>query len=143
MHGGAKIAIIVERTDLHCHEWRAFGDAPQRCAAIAAKRPISFARQPEDRIDMAILRRAVRERRKIAIVYIDANRVESERIVWPIFIAYMEDVRMAVTWCKMRQGFRSFCTDRIKTLRPLDERYTEPHKSLVERWKASTRVPNP
>lgn len=99
-------------------------------------KPISFAPIAKETFDGACLRQAVRDRYKVGITYEDANGTTSDRVVWPIFIAYMEDVRIIVSWCEMRQGFRHFRTDRVRSLRVKDKRYPERRAALFKQWKA-------
>lgn len=99
-------------------------------------RPISFAPIQVDQMDGAVLREAIREKRKLAIHYGDGNNIESKRIIWPLFLAYMEDVRILVAWCELRDDFRHFRTDRIKEARLLPDSYTARRSDLVIRWRA-------
>lgn len=101
-----------------------------------ALRPISFVETPADNIDMTNIRFAVRERRRAAIRYADAQGVASERIIWPIFVAYIESVRIVVAWCELRQDFRHFRTDRLLSIQPLEDRYPDPRNRLLAAWRA-------
>ena len=99
--------------------------------------PITFARiAPPDTFDGAELRRAIRDQRKVSIVYEDANGTPSARTIWPIFIAFFEDVRVIVSWCESRQDFRHFRTDRIRSLCVDAEQYPEKKATLLKQWKA-------
>jgi predicted DNA-binding transcriptional regulator YafY len=89
--------------------------------------------------DAAALRRAIRDRRKLSITYQDADGRPSRRTVWPVFVAYMEEVRIIIAWCELRQGFRHFRTDRICSIEVAAERYPEPRYVLLKRWKAAER----
>ncbi len=99
-------------------------------------KPISFARIKPDAFDGGELRRAIRDRRKISIVYADASGTNSARTIWPIFIAYFDAVRVVVSWCETRQDFRHFRTDRIRSLSVEAERYPERQASLLKQWTA-------
>lgn len=58
--------------------------------------PISFKPTPASTLDMASVPRA-------------SARPRTHRdTVWPIFIAYMEDVRIIVAWCERRQDSDTF-----------------------------------
>jgi predicted DNA-binding transcriptional regulator YafY len=98
-------------------------------------KPISFAPIARDTFDGAELRRAIRDRRKVSIVYEDANGTTSARMIWPIFIGFLEDVRIVVSWCESRQDFRQFRTDRIRSLSVEVEQYPERRASLLKQWK--------
>jgi predicted DNA-binding transcriptional regulator YafY len=87
-----------------------------------------------DSVNVSALRQAVREQRKVELVYQDENGKDSERVIWPIGIAYFDAQRLVIAWCELRQDFRSFRTDRmIKTIVSKDK-YAERRKVLLKRW---------
>lgn len=88
-------------------------------------------------IDLSKLRSALRHRNKVHIVYGDKEGRASERVIWPILIAYFEGVRIIAAWCELRQDFRHFRADRISELTILDEKYRERRKVLYAQWWAS------
>jgi predicted DNA-binding transcriptional regulator YafY len=90
-----------------------------------------------DSVDVAQLRQAVREQRKVELVYRDESGQDSQRIVWPIGIAYFDAQRLVIAWCELRKDFRSFRTDRIVTATILDIKYVEKRKALLKRWSES------
>jgi len=96
--------------------------APQRAAVV-------------DGVDIGPIRRAIRDRRKVEIRYADAGRKETTRVVWPFLVAFMDEVRVVVAHCKLRDGFRHSRTDRIRGVRTLDVKYTESQRSLMKRWE--------
>jgi predicted DNA-binding transcriptional regulator YafY len=102
----------------------------------AGLKPISYKPVVRETFEVADLRRAIRDRRKVAIAYEDADGRPTERTLWPIFIAYMEEVRIIVAWCELRADFRHYRTDRVRALRVLDERIPEPIPALRKRWSA-------
>ncbi|HET8726337.1 MAG TPA: YafY family protein [Alphaproteobacteria bacterium] len=77
--------------------------------------PSRLQQVPHD-IDLAELRRAVRERRRIDIVYIDGEGGWTRRTVWPLAIVYYGPVWLLTSWCELRNDFRSFRLDRIDTV---------------------------
>ncbi|MBT9287935.1 helix-turn-helix transcriptional regulator [Prosthecodimorpha staleyi] len=94
-------------------------------------------REPlHDRIDLAVVRRALRAGRKLEIAYRDLQDRPSERIIWPIAVGYMEASRMVVAWCELRQGFRHFRADRIERMTELDLRYPARRSVLLKSWQA-------
>ncbi|MGQ4877034.1 HTH domain-containing protein [Billgrantia sp. LNSP4103-1] len=92
------------------------------------------------RVDLEALRRAIRGQVKLCLVYVDQRGVRSERVVWPIAIAFFESTRLVVAWCELRQAFRSFRADRIESARLLGERYPRPRAVLEREW-LSTLLP--
>ena len=59
---------------------------------------------PPDGIDVAQARAWMRAGRKIALSYRDGEDRETERVVWPIVIGYLDAARTLVGWCELRQG---------------------------------------
>ena len=88
-----------------------------------------------DGLDMARVRSQIHAGRKIALCYRDEQGRESERIVWPVTVGYLETVRHLVAWCELRQDFRSFRTDRVTAAGFLDERYPERPSALRAKWR--------
>jgi predicted DNA-binding transcriptional regulator YafY len=87
-----------------------------------------------DNVDVSGLRQAVREQRKVELVYRDENGKDSERVIWPIGIAYFDAQRLVIAWCELRQDFRSFRTDRMMKATLSKEKYQERRKVLLKRW---------
>lgn len=87
-----------------------------------------------DNVDVSGLRQAVREQRKVELVYRDESGKDSERVIWPIGIAYFDAQRLVIAWCELRQDFRSFRTDRIVQATVSKEKYQERRKVLLKRW---------
>jgi predicted DNA-binding transcriptional regulator YafY len=88
-----------------------------------------------DGLDMARVRTQIHTGRKMQLLYRDEQGRESERIVWPVTVGYMETVRHLVAWCELRQDFRSFRTDRVIAAGFLDERYPERPGALRAKWR--------
>lgn len=101
----------------------------------ASLRPACLRPTIVDALDMATVRRAIRERWKVEIAYADGEQRATTRTIWPFMIAYMEEVRILAAHCELRGGFRHFRTDRIREARVLDARYPESQRSLRRRWE--------
>lgn len=99
-------------------------------------RPISLRPIAREAFDGGGLRRAVRERHKVLISYKGGDGKASDRTIWPIFIAYMEEVRIIVAWCELRWDFRHFRTDRIASIKVMEERYPGRPAELRAKWEA-------
>lgn len=77
---------------------------------------IRFHKRPEITIDIAALRKAAWEEYEISINYTDAKEEDTKRILKPLSIIFMDQSLMLLAWCNLRNDFRSFRIDRIKTL---------------------------
>ena len=93
-----------------------------------------------DRIDARIVREAIREERKLRIAYLSDEDQETQRVIWPIAIAFFERVRVVVAWCELRQAFRHFRTDRITAAELTGERLPRRRTELLAEWREAERV---
>jgi predicted DNA-binding transcriptional regulator YafY len=91
--------------------------------------------KPPDRLDMARLRTWIHTGRKIGLRYRDEQDRETERIVWPVIVGYLDAVRHVIAWCELRQDFRNFRTDRVIEAAFLDEHYPERPSVLKAKWR--------
>jgi predicted DNA-binding transcriptional regulator YafY len=87
-------------------------------------------------IDQAAARRAIRETRKMRIAYVDQNGTRSERVIWPLAMAYYVDATLIGAWCELRTDFRNFRVDRIAQAEVLDERFPADNGRLLAQWFA-------
>jgi len=96
------------------------------------------ARKREDTsgLDLARVRGAMREQRKMHITYTDRNGATSERTIWPIMLGFVQSRRFIAGWCELREDFRLFRGDRIVAVEFLDERYSRNRRQLVKEWRA-------
>ncbi len=92
-------------------------------------------RTPPPAVDLALLRQALAEERKLAIVYADANGATSQRIVWPVALGFFETTRILAAWCEMREGFRHFRTDRLLAANLLAARPPRRRAALMKAWR--------
>jgi predicted DNA-binding transcriptional regulator YafY len=74
-------------------------------------------------IDLAELRRAVRNKLKVHFHYSDILGKSSERTVRPLSLAFFGPVWMLAAWCELREDFRTFRLDRIERLDVRSERF--------------------
>ncbi len=98
--------------------------------------PPAFA-QPVDGIDLAQVRMAIREGRKIVLDYRDVRGERSERVIWPLIVGFFDEARVLAAWCELRREFRHFRTDRIISAVFLDQRHGVRPGLLRARWKRS------
>jgi len=95
-------------------------------------------RAPRDSstVDLRMLRQAMREQRKLLIVYRDPSGTETSRVIWPIALAFFDSRRIMAGWCELRNDFRSFRVDRIDRAELQTDRYSGRRSDLVRRWRA-------
>ena len=122
----AKIAAVVPR------------DRRARIESLGLVAPPS-GRRPEIAIDMAALRRCIREERTVHMDYLDLKGAATVRTLRPMTLAFFPPVWLLLSWCELRQDFRAFRIDRIASIEFLPERYPqEPGQRLVD-YLAATR----
>ncbi len=92
-----------------------------------------------DKIDVALFRSAIREGKKVSLNYRAEEGAETSRVIWPIAVSYFDAQRIIIGWCELRQGFRSFRTDRMLAMDVLKDKYPERRKVLLKRWQEEVR----
>ncbi|NTJ68604.1 YafY family transcriptional regulator [Agrobacterium rhizogenes] len=97
---------------------------------------VSYPSQKDEAIDLKILRKAMQQQMKLRIVYKDGKGVDTDRVIWPIGIAFAETMRVIAAWCELRQDFRAFRTDRIQQAELLADRYPGQRRDLYRQWRA-------
>lgn len=93
--------------------------------------------------DLAAIRGAIREERKLRLNYNDERGNRTRRIVWPIAIAYCAESTLISAWCELRDDYRHFRADRILQFDILDEGFPVPGKVLFARWQDRFLSKNP
>ena len=81
-----------------------------------------------------MLRRAIRDERKVRITYRDSRDARSQRIVWPFALAYLDQARVLMCWCETREDFRNFRSDRLVRAEVLEARYPKRRQALLRAW---------
>jgi predicted DNA-binding transcriptional regulator YafY len=55
---------------------------------------------------------------------------------YPIALGFMNEARVLVAWCELRQDYRMFRTDRIASAQEMGERYPGGRSVLLRDWRA-------
>jgi predicted DNA-binding transcriptional regulator YafY len=92
-------------------------------------------------VDLARVRRALREQWKMRITYADEDDTPMDRTLWPIMLGFIENQRFIAGWCELTSDFRLFRTDRILKVDFLEERYARNRRQLVKEWRARDEHP--
>lgn len=98
---------------------------------------VSFVPIEADGFDVAQVRLALRTRRKLDIDYCDAEGRSTRRRIWPVAIAYTEQLRLIAAWCELRQDFRHFRADRVQGCTVIDEKIPVNARKLHQDWRRS------
>lgn len=62
------------------------------------------------------IRQAINSRHKLLLHYSDAQQRGSQRVVWPLALAFFGGSWLLAAWCEVREDFRSFRLDRVQQL---------------------------
>jgi predicted DNA-binding transcriptional regulator YafY len=109
---------------------------PERRAELDDNTVYIFRKRTEASVlDLAQLRRAMREQHKMRIGVADDSGAVSQRTIWPIMLGFVESQRLIAAWCESTGDFCRFRTDRIVTVEFLDERYPRARRQLVKEWR--------
>lgn len=84
-------------------------------------------------------REAMRNERAVKIEYEDAGGNVTSRTVWPVQLAYYEQKEIVVAWCCLREDYRLFRTDRIKTFELTEQAYGRRRVELTTECMANWR----
>lgn len=90
-------------------------------------------------VSIADLRMAIRDAKKLSLVYCDEVGVRTERVVRPVALVYHLESVMVAAWCELRGGFRHFRTDRIYELDILVEDFAAQAEPLRALWAEANR----
>jgi predicted DNA-binding transcriptional regulator YafY len=85
--------------------------------------------------DLSTIREAIAKQNKIRIVYKSQDGKETQRIIWPFTIGYFTDGRILVAWCEKENNYQRFKTDKIISLKVLDEHHSRSKDSLFREWQ--------
>ena len=73
--------------------------------------------------ELALLRRAIGERRLVHFRYTREDGAESERDVRPLGLYFWGRKWTLAAWCELRSDYRTFRPDRMRDLQLLDARF--------------------
>jgi predicted DNA-binding transcriptional regulator YafY len=112
---------------------------PQRLRAHIADTPIyvspGMAAEAQG-ADLAEVRAAIRDSRKLYIAYADEQGRRTNRTIWPIAMAYYVDVTLIGAWCELRTDYRNFRVERIQSSKVLEEHFDQDDGRLFREWSA-------
>jgi predicted DNA-binding transcriptional regulator YafY len=75
--------------------------------------------------DVGTVRRAIDDRRKLLLEYLDHEAVSSNRLVRPIGLAFWGRSWTLLAWCELRGAFRAFRLDRVQRMWVTEELFAE------------------
>lgn len=94
-----------------------------------------FNRSAEQASGLRVLREAIRCEHKLKICYVSLAGAETERLIWPVALAFFESVQLVAAWCELRAEFRHFRADRITWLETTGVSVPRPRRELARLWE--------
>ena len=131
---------------------KAAADALAKIAAVLAPEALDALHNPTvlpgppgygfapNAVPLNVFRQAIRDQAKLHIDYADANQVPSQRLIWPLALGFLNEVRIIVAWCELRSAYRTFRTDRISAANEQGERYPERRSDLLRTWRKQMQL---
>ena len=92
--------------------------------------------------DMGMLRSAVRDRRRLAIVYRDEREKLTERTCLPLAVIYYIEATVLAAWCELRDDFRHFRADRIVACHETGDGFVDLAPQLRRDWRVERGMPH-
>ena len=92
---------------------------------------------PPEVLPAAEIRRAIRQRLKIQLTYLDSSGAETQRAIWPLLLGYRDAGRIIAAWCELREGFRYFRTERVVAGHVLAEKIPRRRDLHKAEWTAA------
>jgi predicted DNA-binding transcriptional regulator YafY len=83
------------------------------------------------------VREAINRRLRLYLDYQDATGATTERIVWPLSLAYWGQAWTLGAWCELRQAWRSFRVDRMTSCRTLGSPFPDEPGRRLEDYMAA------
>ena len=94
-------------------------------------------------IDLALVRRAIREEEKLALDYRDEYARRTERTIRPIALIYYSETANIVAWCELRQAIRNFRADRVEDCAATGAYFRGEGERLRQAWIAGWAINQP
>ncbi len=91
---------------------------------------------PVVRARIDALERAVEDRQRLALAYLDAEARPTRRVVRPLGLWFWGKVWTLVAWCELRDDFRMFRLDRIADMEDSGAFRLERGKTLADFYRA-------
>jgi predicted DNA-binding transcriptional regulator YafY len=85
---------------------------------------------------LSVVRGAMRSEKTLHIGYADEAGQETTRSIWPVTLAYYEEKQVIGAWCLLRQDFRNFRVDRVRSATQGSEPFGRRRVTLMAEWRA-------
>lgn len=106
----------------------------QREAAHAVSYVYRHDRRPVPQRDIGVIRQACWDEVALDLTYRDEDGAETQRRIWPLTIAYLDNRLLVLGWCHLRQDYRKFRIDRIVTVTATDDSFRPRRVSMLRAY---------
>ena len=83
----------------------------QRQAVHAVQQTYRFEKRPAAPAHLAVIRGACWDERALDITYTDRDGSQTQRVIWPLSVVFLDRTLLLLAWCTWRQDFRRFKLD--------------------------------
>jgi predicted DNA-binding transcriptional regulator YafY len=91
-------------------------------------------------IDLALVRRAIRDEQKLVIDYRDEQNRPTRRVIRPLALIYYAEAANIVAWCELRNALRNFRVGRVTSSLPLNDFFRGEGDKLRKDWIAGWEI---
>ena len=95
---------------------------------------------PASEVDLSMMRKAIRDERKLQLDYRNAEQAATQRTVRPIALVYYVDSVVLAAWCELREDFRHFRIDRILGCEDAGADFKGEGEGMRARWQAQNQL---
>ncbi|MHB1633578.1 helix-turn-helix transcriptional regulator [Acidiferrobacter thiooxydans] len=67
--------------------------------------------------------------------YTSLAGIETDRVIWPVALAFFEGVQLVAAWCELRSDFRHFRVDCVASLETLGIPYPRTRRDHARQWE--------
>ncbi len=92
---------------------------------------------PPADVDCGLIRKSIRDERKLRLVYQTADSCLTSRTVRPLMLTYWIDGIVLGAWCELRDDYRHFRIDRMTSCTPTGDLFTGEGRRLREALPSS------
>lgn len=87
-------------------------------------------------VDLAVIRRAIRNEQKLDLSYRDESGQQTQRIIRPVALIYYSETANIVAWCELRSAIRNFRADRVVGCTEITDFFSGEGEALRRLWMA-------
>jgi predicted DNA-binding transcriptional regulator YafY len=91
-------------------------------------------------IDLAVVRRAIRDEQKLSLDYRDEQNRATRRIIRPLALIYYAEAANIVAWCELREALRNFRVSRVRSSVLVDDFFRGEGDKLRKEWIAGWEI---